>query len=274
MLADQAPALTHTATSSSGASPTAALAIAPLLLLSLDLLHLPSPHTHHHHTKTVMTATSISALNLPSTASPFTKDRPLDGPTPAKFAIFHTATLTPEAVLDLQDCVNSSTSGFEDSKLAPAPDFTNRSVREVYDHFLALREQDDTIQPFYFIVADRTDFINEGVLGVCLDCSQEGECDVGVARCSVDWAGDWGVQIAEGAAGFDEMKEHEEAVWGGDDEGGRDLGPEEKHAHEATKFGWEVGNGGIRDRTMFGWYSLVEKGNWNFFPLETLILER
>jgi hypothetical protein len=55
------------------------------------------------------------------------------------------------------------------------------------------------------------------------------------------------------------MKEFESVVWVGEVEG-EDLGPEAKHAREAAKEGWEVGNHEPRDRNMYGWYSLAEKG--------------
>ena len=113
------------------------------------------------------------------------------------------------------------------------------------------------MQPFYFVVADRADFGNEGVLGVCLDVEQEGEGDVDVARCSVKWAGEWGVQMLEGVVGFEEMKESEGAVWDGGE-----RGPEARHAQKAAGEGWEVGNHMPKDRTVYGWYSLVEKGEF------------
>lgn len=209
-----------------------------------------------------MPPTSREALNLPSHAPPFTQDRgPLDAPNPAKFLIFHTAPLTPSLLLKLENTINSSSpSGLSACKLAPAPDFSSASsVRDVFDAFLALREEDQSVQPFYFVVADRADFGKEGVLGVCLDVGQEGEGDVGVARCSVEWAGEWGEQMLEGVVGFEEMKECEAAVWGGEVEG-EGLGPEARHAQKAAREGWEVGNHMPRDRTVYGWYSMVEKG--------------
>ena len=132
-------------------------------------------------------------------------------------------------------------------------------MREIFDAFLVLREEDESVQPFYFIIADRVDFGKEGVLGVCLDVSQEGEGDVGVARCDVEMAGDWGMQILEGVVGFEEMKEFEAANWDGEIQG-EDLGPEARHAQKAAEEGWQVGNHAPRERTMYGWYSLVEKG--------------
>lgn len=76
------------------------------------------------------------------------------------------------------------------SKLAPSPDFSVRSLRDIYDHFISLRENDESTQQFYFIVADRAKFTDEGVLYVCLDICNERNGEVGVARCPVDMA-DW-----------------------------------------------------------------------------------
>ncbi|KAG9203773.1 hypothetical protein G6514_002388 [Epicoccum nigrum] len=131
-----------------------------------------------------MPPTSLEALNLPSHSPAFTEDRgPLDAPNPANFLIFHTAPLTPSLRIALENAINASPSALSVCKLAPAPDFSSApSLRQVFDAFLALREEDESVRPFYFIVANRADFGKEGVLGVCLDVSQDGEGDVGVAR--------------------------------------------------------------------------------------------
>ncbi len=125
------------------------------------------------------------------------------------FSIFHTAALTPTNREKLERLVNSGSSSSMHSKLAPTPDFSDQSLRNIYEHFLELRELNDSIQPFYFIVADRVDFVKEGVLGICLDCSQGGDFDVGVARCRVDMADSWGAQFHNGLVDWEEMKEAE-----------------------------------------------------------------
>lgn len=201
---------------------------------------------------------SIEDLNLPTQAPHFTKDRGPPGE-PAEFAIYHIADLTREACQELGDLINSDPSGCSASKLAPSPDFTNRSVRDVYDSFLTLREEDDTIQPFFFIVADRSEFEEGGVLGVCLDCSQEGEGDVGVVRCDAEWADSYGAQLVEGMVSWEELKEYE-AARGDEYERVRSMGVEERHAHEAGKYGWEAGTSTVRVRDIYGWYSLVQNG--------------
>ncbi|KAJ4989754.1 hypothetical protein SVAN01_04784 [Stagonosporopsis vannaccii] len=216
-----------------------------------------------------MSSTNAGAYGLPAIAPPFTEDRPLGEP--AKFLVFHTAALSPSALDELLACINASDGSPPYSKLAPTPDFSNRPLRDVYDHFVSLREQDETVYPFYFIVADRVDFAEKGVLGVCLDCSQgeSEDADVGVARCGIDMSNSWGTSFYHGIAGWEEMRESEMLEWGEDDDGARngetedvepeDVDPEQKHADAAAKWGWDVRTSIIKERDVYAWYSLVEK---------------
>lgn len=134
------------------------------------------------------------------------------------------------------------------SKLAPDPDFTGRSLRDVYEHFITLRDEDESIQPFYFIVADKVNFEEEGVLGVCLECNNEGDGSVGVARCPVDEADGWGADFYYGFVEWEEMLEAEELEYGLEED------PEKEY---------DTRPGPVRLRGMYGWYSLVEKGTFN-----------
>ncbi len=136
------------------------------------------------------------------------------------------------------------------SKLAPDPDFTGRSIQAVFNHFLALRDEDESIQPFYLIVADRADFKEEGVLGVCLDCNNEGNGDVGVARCLVDMADSWGADFYYGLAPWEQMRDEEYIEFGGD------------HEEEHPDFNpiYDECPGPVQLRSMYGCYSLVEQG--------------
>ncbi|KAF3051718.1 hypothetical protein E8E11_005058 [Didymella keratinophila] len=112
-----------------------------------------------------MSSTSAEAYSLPTNAPPFLKERSLGEP--SRFAIFHTVPLDNSTRQELERLVNKIGSGdATHSKLAPSPDFDGRSLRDVYDHFITSRENDESIQPFYFIVADKFDFREEGVLGV------------------------------------------------------------------------------------------------------------
>ncbi|KAF2628789.1 hypothetical protein BU25DRAFT_420733 [Macroventuria anomochaeta] len=125
--------------------------------------------------------------------------------------------LTVASRQQLEALINAGDSGSYSSKLALTPDSSNLLLRDANGHFNALQDQNDTIQPFYFIIADRTDFREEGMLGVCLDCSQ-GEGDVGVAGCSAIWripgAGNSKMNWQTGY----EMKEAEGAEWAKDDD--------------------------------------------------------
>lgn len=196
-----------------------------------------------------MSSTSAESYGLPANAPPFVGDRPLGEP--ARFAIFHTAPMDHSSRQDLEKLINKAGSGdASHSRLAPTPDFSDRSLRDVYDHFLTLRDEDESIQPFYFIVADKANFGEEGVLGVCLDCNNEGDGDLGVARCPVDMADGWGADFYYGLADWEDMKDAEQAEYGSeDDEQG--LDPDQ---------GYDARPGPIQLRSMYGWYSLVEKG--------------
>ncbi|KAJ8113409.1 hypothetical protein OPT61_g4457 [Boeremia exigua] len=196
---------------------------------------------------------SAKAHGLPIIAPAFDEERLLGAP--SQFAIFHTAALSPPARQKLATLINSADASSLNSKLAPTPDFTGRSLLNVYDHFLELREVDATIQPFYFIVADCVDFEQDGVLGVCLRSSQDEDFDVGVARCGVGMADSWGAQFCNGLADWEEMKEAEADEWVEAEE----VDPEQRHADEAAKYGWVAQIYALRDRTVYGWYSLVEK---------------
>lgn len=191
-----------------------------------------------------MSSASAEAYGLPSNAPAFIEERPLGEP--ARFAIFHTAPFDDSARQRLEKLVNKVGSGdATHSKLAPSPDFTGRSLRDIYDHFITFRENDESTQPFYFIVADKADFRDEGVLCVCLDIYNEGDGEVGVARCPVDMADCWGAGFYYGLSEWEEMQDAEQT----------EYGPEEDHEKE-----YDTRCGPIRLRSMYGWYSLVEKG--------------
>lgn len=206
-----------------------------------------------------MSTTNALALTLPTKAPPFSEDRPLD---PARFAIFYTAPLTTSSVQRLESLVNSSSASSDNSQLAPTPDFRNRSLRDVYDHFIILREENETIEPSYFIVADRLDFEVEGVLGVYLDRAQDGDGVIGVARCAVELADTWGVQFCIGWRYWEEMKEEEADEWGPGDVPAVEWKARRRVEREkaAASQGWEPWRAAMDKKLVFGWYSLVQAG--------------
>ncbi|KAI8960704.1 hypothetical protein F5Y11DRAFT_328861 [Daldinia sp. FL1419] len=100
-------------------------------------------------------------------------------------------------------------------KLAPIYDFANQPLRAVYDYHLQLRDQDHAIHPLYFIVAIDADYIEDGVLVVHLDTDQDEEDNrVDKARCSVDWAASWGMNIDIGNTSWEDLKQDESEEWG------------------------------------------------------------
>ncbi|KAH9991678.1 hypothetical protein F4779DRAFT_247862 [Xylariaceae sp. FL0662B] len=99
--------------------------------------------------------------------------------------------------------------------LAPKPDFANYALRDIYDYHLRLRDEDNSIHPLYFIVAISADYENNGVLVVHLDTGQDEQQDrVDKARCSVDYAASWGLNLDIGNMDWEDLKEEEEGEWG------------------------------------------------------------
>ncbi|CAD0021443.1 unnamed protein product [Aureobasidium pullulans] len=103
--------------------------------------------------------------------------------------------------------------------LAPSPDFADRTIRDVYDyHIEAAKQDDNSMHPHFFIVADKEDWKKNGVLVVYLlvdrSLHSEGDGDedgfefvVGVGRCSVDEADCVGCNLDIANVGWDELKE-------------------------------------------------------------------
>ena len=113
---------------------------------------------------------------------------------------------------------------YSSERTRPAPgDYPNKSVREIYDHHVRAREDDDSIHPFLFIVADQPDFTKNGVLIVDLAVQAdqvEPNRVVGVTRCSV--GGDEGaesicVNLDTANCEWTDVKYAEMRNWGGED---------------------------------------------------------
>lgn len=189
----------------------------------------------------------------------------LDGLSRTKFAIFHTAALNISARQQLEESINTDETSTGSSKLAPQPDFSGRSLRDVYDYFIHLRDQDDTIHPLYFIVADQEDFSRNGVVVVLLNSSQDEEDIVGVGRCSSVEADSWGANIDIGNQDWLDLKEEEAVEWGGDDPYGNDddNDGDKPGVGATTSQGTTVQSPTTLTeprKKVYGWYSLVERG--------------
>ncbi|KAF7682225.1 hypothetical protein GT037_001201 [Alternaria burnsii] len=212
-----------------------------------------------------MSSTKDIARTLPKKAPNAEHHRAtLDGLSRTKFAIFYTPALDVSARQQLEESINTEETSTGRSKLAPQPDFSGRSLRDVYDCFIHLRDQDDTIHPLYFIVADQEDFSRNGVVVVLLNSSQDEEDIVGVGRCSNVEADSWGANIDIGNQDWLDLKEQEAAEWGGDDPYGNDddNDGDKLGVGATTSQGTTVQSPTTLTeprKKVYGWYSLVER---------------
>jgi hypothetical protein len=110
--------------------------------------------------------------------------------------------------------------------LATQPDFSGRTLRDIYDYHIEASKEDNEMHPHLFIVADQDDWNTNGVLLVyayaerALDppneSNDEYEYTVGVLRCGVDMADCNCCNLEIANIGWDEMKEEEEREWNGE----------------------------------------------------------
>jgi hypothetical protein len=218
-----------------------------------------------------MASTKDLAKTLPKKAPNTEHHRAtLIGDTRFKFTIFHTAALDAAGRQQLEESINTGELSTGRSKLAPQPDFSGRSLRDVYNCFIHLRDQDDTIHPLYFIVADQENFDRNGVLVVLLNSGQHEDDIIGVGRCSNVEADSWGANIEIGNQGWFDLKELETSEWGGedpyasdDDDGDQDGSSKKPGAGAATSqdtVTQEPATSNAPPQKVYGWYSLVRKG--------------
>ncbi|KAI4655827.1 hypothetical protein J4E93_000542 [Alternaria ventricosa] len=200
-----------------------------------------------------MSSTKDLAKTLPKKAPNTEYHRAtLNGLNRFKFAIFYTAALDTADSQRLEESINTGELSTGRSKFAPQPDFSGRSLRDVYDYFIELRDQDDTIHPLYFIVADQKDFDTNGVLVVLLNSSQDEEDIPGVGRCSNVEADSWGSNIDIGNQDWFDLKEREAEEWGGDDPYADDDDKDDKPTQG-------LATSDASPKKVYGWYSLVKK---------------
>ncbi|KAI5925835.1 hypothetical protein F4810DRAFT_658490 [Camillea tinctor] len=157
------------------------------------------------------------SLGLPHTAPNSDRHRATAG----ESYIQTVYTLVPLAKDDLDVLVNRLNNAADimpgTCKLAPKFDFSqpSSSLRQVYDYHIRLRDQDHSAHPLYFIVAISADSCKDDVLIVHLNTGLKGQCDhIGIARCSIDWAASWGLNLDIGNMSWEDLKEEEENDWG------------------------------------------------------------
>jgi hypothetical protein len=113
------------------------------------------------------------------------------------------------------------------SILATQPDFSGRTLRDIYDHHIEASKEDNEMHPYLFIVADQVDWDTEGVLLVYVHADRalgrpnepndDYENTVGVLRCGVEMADCICCNLEISNMDFIEFKEKEERERNGED---------------------------------------------------------
>lgn len=157
---------------------------------------------------------------------------PDDGTTPvdsqhSDFAVYSLISLDQDAQQRFLNDLNTGDMTTKRCILATQPDFSGRTLRDIYDHHIEASKEDNAMHPHYFIVADQDDWDTKGVLVVDLyasrdlnrheDPDHDYEFTVGVLRCGVDMADCVCCNLDIANVDFIEYKEEEEQEWDGED---------------------------------------------------------
>lgn len=165
-----------------------------------------------------------------------------------KYAVYTIAELNHEGLNALQDELNSAHLAADTCKLAPKPNFSGRTLRDVYDYHIYARDEDMSIHPLFFIVATDVDYKKKGVTIVHLDTFQDEQADrVDKGNCSVDMAASWGMNIDIGNMAWEDLKEEEEQRSG--QEVKQRGAPSDVTQREQPTPNWQ-----------YAWWGLVENG--------------
>ncbi|KAI4850237.1 hypothetical protein E4T44_02865 [Aureobasidium sp. EXF-8845] len=148
-------------------------------------------------------------------------------PQHGKFAAYSLTPLDEDGQQRLLNDLNTGDMTTSQCLLATQPDFSGRTLRDIYDHHIEASKGDNEMHSHLFIVADQDDWNTNGVLLVyayadrALDPPDEEndnyESTVGVLRCGVDMADCNCCNLEIANIGFDEMKDEEEREWNGED---------------------------------------------------------
>lgn len=136
----------------------------------------------------------------------------------AKYRVYSLIALDNEGLKIMLRDLNSGDMTTKNCLLAPQANFAGRSLRDIYDYHLRVRDEDETIHPHYFIVADQNDWNTNGVLMVNLQVGRdvEDEWVVGVGRCGADMADCVGANLDIANVDWIDYKEQEQEEWGGE----------------------------------------------------------
>ncbi|KEQ63694.1 uncharacterized protein M437DRAFT_46221, partial [Aureobasidium melanogenum CBS 110374] len=178
--------------------------------------------------------------------------------------------------------INEAEDSTSNSILMTEPDLSNSTLRDVYDHHIRLRDENDKIHHTLSIAVDQSDYQANGVLVVDLKVMTDtSQTVIGVLRCGYDDADLYCANLDIGNMSFIDYKKEEQRLWGGDDPYenqryfSRDAAspaPPSDEQHYAWYSNVEMG-GPIQDLLEPGWIDMIEGesrlhrvGGWFNFP--------
>ncbi|KAG9695598.1 hypothetical protein KCU95_g6428, partial [Aureobasidium melanogenum] len=146
----------------------------------------------------------------------------------SKFAAYTLIPLDHDGQQRFLEDLNTGDMTTSNCVLAPQPDFSGRTLREIYDYHIEEAIKDDNeMHSHFIIVADQEDWKLKGVLVVYLYAGRqltkhddevfEWEATVGVLRCGIDMADCVCCNLEIDNVDWCEEKESEEQEWGGED---------------------------------------------------------
>lgn len=173
-----------------------------------------------------------------------------------KYSIY--TTTTPENSQRQQLLADLHSGEYTNQSCRLAPDeLQNAQLRDVYNYHIRVRDQDDSIHQFYFIVADQPNWDTAGVLTVYLNVHTYRKVPntvIGVSRGSVRGplgAESTGMNLGVGNIQWTDVKHTEHNQSNGEDPftNRRYFASDPRTAITATY-----------DSTIYAWYSLVRRG--------------
>lgn len=173
-----------------------------------------------------------------------------------KYSVYTTTALENSQRQRLLADLHSDEDSNQSCRLAP-DEFQNTLLRDVYNYHIRARDEDDSVHPFYFIVADQPDWDIAGVLMVYLKVLTDRKVPsnvIGVSRGSVRGplgAESMGMNLDVGNIEWTDVKQTEHNQWNGED-------PFTNQRYFAN--GPRTAITPTYHSTIYAWYSLVRKG--------------
>ncbi|KAH0037944.1 hypothetical protein KCU78_g1585, partial [Aureobasidium melanogenum] len=135
-----------------------------------------------------------------------------------QWPIYSLVTSNERCLKELESDINKAEDSTSNSLLITKPDSSNGTLRDVYDHHIRFRDENDMIHPTLFIAVDQRDYQAKGVLVVDLQVATDtSQTVIGVLRCGYEDADLYCANLDIGNMSFIDYKEEEQRLWGGED---------------------------------------------------------